>query len=147
MVYLLVIIGLIMIYFSLKFGKLPENNNNFSNILKNNLEGRELQDIKNQLQDFSDRLELLENSILVIGEELQSYKKVDSNYEDLENTAAHELMEIKEETGLREEIKKSLNSTLYQLFDEGKTVDEISSITRIGKGEILLRLGLRKQEG
>lgn len=147
MAYLLVIIGLILIYLSLKFGKQPENKNNFNSILNSNLESRELQDIKNQLKDLSERLDLLENSMLVLNEELQSYRNVDHVYTDVENKADQGLIAINEETNPREEIKESLNSTLYQLFDEGKTVDEISSITRIGKGEILLRLGLRKQEG
>ncbi len=145
MVYLLIVIGLVLIYISLKFGKTPENKSDFNSLLKSNLDSRELENIKSELQDFRERLDNIEDSMLLINEKLHRNNKLDQVYENNEDTAAVVMTHTEKELVLQEEIKESLNSSLYRLFDEGKTVDEISSITRIGKGEILLRLGLRKQ--
>ena len=156
MVYLLLVIGLVLIYFSLKSNKLTDKKNDFSRILKNNINTKDIEKLIEEMQYFSGRVENIETSLLLIEEKL-NYKNVNDdiyddneiinspvlNTEELEITQANnELKTIETESQVIEKI--TLNDTLYKLYDEGKTVDEISSITRIGKGEILLRLGLRK---
>lgn len=157
MVYLLLIIGLVLIYFSLKFNKPSANKNSFSSLLQNNLESNELQTITQQLKDFSDRIDNIEASLVLIHDELHgninegiyevddSSNTLEQNTEELKTILEIDNLPSIESDPLLDE-KRTLNDTLYQLFDEGKTIDDISSITRIGKGEILLRLGLRKQE-
>ncbi len=44
------------------------------------------------------------------------------------------------------EKQNDINEMIYKMTDNGKTIDEISSELRLGKGEVLLRLGLRKQK-
>lgn len=39
-----------------------------------------------------------------------------------------------------------INSTIYSMYDKGASLDEISSALRIGRGELQLRLGLRKSQ-
>lgn len=38
----------------------------------------------------------------------------------------------------------NINEIIYKYYDEGKTVEEIASLLKLGKGEVLLRIGLRK---
>ena len=49
----------------------------------------------------------------------------------------------------QEEEKGSINdinSIIYNMYDNGSSMDEISSALRIGRGELQLRLGLRKTQ-
>lgn len=39
-----------------------------------------------------------------------------------------------------------INSVIYKMYDNGASLDEISSTLRIGRGELQLRLGLRKPQ-
>lgn len=157
MVYLLLVIGLVLIYFSLRYDKPSDRGKNFSTVLQNNINTMELEEVIEELNDFSDRIENIEASLLLIEEKLHYNNVVnstidindkinfpESNNEEQETILNNEQLNFIETNSQVDEIK-TLNDTLYQLHDEGKTVDEISSITRIGKGEILLRLGLRKQ--
>ena len=41
--------------------------------------------------------------------------------------------------------ENNIDETIYKLYNEGRSIDEISSILKIGKGEIQLRVGLKKQ--
>lgn len=156
MVYLLLVIGLVLIYFSLKSDKLTDKKNDFSRVLQNRNDKKDIEKLTEDMKYFSDRIENIEASLLLIEEKLNFNNANEDIYEIKEiinspllNTAEIEIIHdnteletIKTEPQVVEKI--SLNDTLYQLYDEGKTVDEISSITRIGKGEILLRLGIRK---
>lgn len=145
MVYLLLIIGLALVYFSLKAGKPSDKGKNFNKILQKNINNIELENVINEVKDLSDRIENIEASLMLINEKLHFINVAD-------NIANINEQEIKLDNKQPEFIQTSsklietntLNDTLYQLYDEGKTVDEISSITKTGKGEILLRLGLRK---
>lgn len=158
MVYLLLIIGLVLIYFSLKAGKSSDKGKNFSKVLQNNMNTVELEKIIDEVKDLSDRIENIEASLLLINEKLH-FNNVADNITNINDSIDSPINDISEQETIldNEQLKfiqtdskvietKTLNDTLYQLYDEGKTVDEISSITKTGKGEILLRLGLRKQK-
>jgi nitrogen fixation-related uncharacterized protein len=156
MVYLLLVIGLVLIYFSLKSDKLKDKKNNFSRVLQNKIDTKDIEKLIEDMKYFSGRIENIESSLLLIEEKLNFNNANEDIYEvgEIINSPVlnpeeleiiqdnNELKTIENESQIIEKI--SLNDTLYQLYDEGKTVDEISSITRIGKGEILLRLGIRK---
>jgi hypothetical protein len=153
MVYLLLVIGLVLIYFSLKSEKPSGKGINFSTVLQNKIDSKDIESIIEQMKYFSDRIENIEASLLLIEEKLPydnvnnpankvQFPELNSNdLEIIQDNAEPKLME----TNPQAIENKTLNDTLYQLYDEGSSIDEISSITRIGKGEILLRLGFRKQ--
>jgi hypothetical protein len=156
MVYLLLVIGLVLIYFSLKSDKLTGKKNSFSRALQNKIDTKDIESIIEEMKYLSDRVENIETSLLLFEEKL-NYNNVKEDIYDVDeiinssvlNTEELEIIHANDELKTKETesqvIEKiTLNDTLYQLYDEGKTVEEISSITRIGKGEILLRLGLRK---
>jgi predicted transcriptional regulator len=156
MVYLLLVIGLVLIYFSLKSDKLTGKKNSFSRVLQNKVDTKDIESIIEEMKYLSDRVENIETSLLLFEEKL-NYNNVKEDIYDVDeiinssvlNTEELEIVHANDELKTIETDpqvieKTTLNDTLYQLYDEGKTVEEISSITRIGKGEILLRLGLRK---
>lgn len=47
---------------------------------------------------------------------------------------------------VHENIKEDINTIIYSMYDKGASLDEISSALRIGRGELQLRLGLRKSQ-
>ncbi|HAZ38183.1 MAG TPA: hypothetical protein DEF85_09220 [Clostridiaceae bacterium] len=68
--------------------------------------------------------------------------------EKINNDAAKSVESDIDEKIDNDETKNSENNideTIYKLYNEGKSIDEISSILKIGKGEIQLRIGLKKQ--
>lgn len=155
MIYLLLVVGLVLIYFSLKPDKFTGKKNNFNGVLQNKINTKDIESIIEDMKYLSERVENIEGSLLLIEEKLNS--NVDQDIYNVDeiinppvlNTEEFEIIHTNDELKIIETEpqvieKTTLNDTLYQLYDEGKTVDEISSITRIGKGEILLRLGLRK---
>lgn len=169
MIYLLLLIGLVLIYLSLRFNSPSDRKNSFNRVLQNNIDIKELENLSEQLKDFSDRMDNLEASLLLIAEEFhndvnENIYKDDNNVNEmykknveLESQSIGDLSSIETDNlgtilkvdtleSLETDSKTLLNNRIYTLFDEGKTIDEISSITRVGKGEILLRLGLRKQK-
>jgi hypothetical protein len=155
MIYLLLVVGLILIYLSLKSDKFTGKKNNFNGVLQNKINTKDIESIIEDMKYLSERVENIEGSLLLIEEKLNSNVNQDIYNVDeiinppVLNTEEFEIIHANDELKVIETEpqaieKTTLNDTLYQLYDEGKTVDEISSITRIGKGEILLRLGLRK---
>lgn len=157
MVYVLLIIGLALIYFSLKSGKTSAGVKNFSTVLQSNINTNELEKVTRELKDLSDRIENIEASLLLINEKLHFNSALDNTFDTNGNINSAETINQRPDTILNnEQLKvaetasqlndtKTINDTLYKMYDEGRSLDEISSITRVGKGEILLRLGLRKQ--
>lgn len=159
MEYLLLITGLVLIYFSTRLAKPSNNGNNFSNVLQSNINKNELDKLIDELKQITYRIENIEDSLLLINEKLD-YTNLDSTDKNTgtkntieKNTDTENQVKTPENYEMESEKvlssvceKNTINNIIYKLQDEGKTVDEISSITRIGKGEILLRIGLRKQK-
>ncbi|MDF2673288.1 MAG: hypothetical protein K0R09_1553 [Clostridiales bacterium] len=147
MVYLLLGIGLVLIYFSQKSSKATDRKKNFRRVLQSQIDSKDIMSAMDELKELSDRVANIETSLLLIDDKL-CYNNVDvSNKVENRTQSSEENTEEQKPVEIIEQVVETitLNDTLYQLYDEGKTVDEISSITRIGKGEILLRIGLRKQ--
>lgn len=147
MVYLLLGIGLVLIYFSQKSSKTTARKMDFKRVLQSQIDAKDIMSAMEELKELSDRVENIEASLLLIEDKLP-FNNVDAS-KDVEYKTLSPEGNKEEQKSLEtiEEVAETitLNDTLYKLYDEGKSVDEISSITRIGKGEILLRLGLRKQ--
>ncbi|SKA86506.1 hypothetical protein SAMN05443428_10795 [Caloramator quimbayensis] len=136
MIYILLIIGLIIIYIALKKG--IGQNFLYESNFNNKLFSEEINSIKNEFKELSNRIEDIENSIIILNEKLENSKE-----KIYEEEKVHEIKNISEKIETEE---KDLNSIIYNLYDEGLSIDEICSRLKIGKGEALLRIGLRKQK-
>ena len=142
---ILIIIGGILIYFSLKSIK-KENYNNFEKILKNKEENIEIRDVeiaKLKVQ-FSETILELQKEIYSIKENLEEKKYINSELEEnifdnIKEDVDNE--ELNEET-INKEISKS--EQVRRLEEAGFTDDEICSQLNLGKGEVLLIKGLYK---
>jgi hypothetical protein len=160
MPYFILVLGLIIIYFALRKDRKSANNNLFSHVLKDKTTKVELSDVMDRVVELEFRIEEIEKSLLVLNEDLnvnnvkQSRQLEDMDIEIDENKyiTNEDTIDIDIETNEFEfapeasVIQKDVNDRIFELSDSGKSVDDIASILKMGKGEILLRLGLRKQK-
>lgn len=146
--FILIILGLIFIYLSflikkLKHKEIMERNPimDFENIISEKLYYEEnklaLKEIKETLMEILDRIENVEFSLISLGEEIGNLKKdeIKDGKTTIEDAKAVETNEMN---------GKDINDKIYEMTLAGLTVDEISSKLNLGKGEVLLRLGLMK---
>lgn len=143
MEYILIIIGLVLIYLSLRF-EIKKDNNGFKNVLSKSIENNEFDELKKALEYIPARLDNIENEITLLDSKVNlledEFKKINNAIKSFNNK---EEAITNSETEKNNDIEKT-NLTIYKLYDSGKSIEEISSILRIGKGEVSLRLGLRK---
>ncbi|WDU83990.1 DUF6115 domain-containing protein [Caloramator sp. Dgby_cultured_2] len=113
----------------------------FENIISEKLYYEEnklaLKEIKETLKEILDRIENVELSLISLGEEIENLKK-DEIKEEKTTIKDAKAVETNEMDG------KDINDKIYEMTLAGLTVDEISSKLNLGKGEVLLRLGLMK---
>ncbi|TDT50591.1 hypothetical protein EDD71_1268 [Fonticella tunisiensis] len=135
MPYVILIVGLILIYISLKNNSNhQEREMNFHNILNKEINKDEISELKKTISELTIRVEEIEKAILLLGDR------------EIKDTSD---VEIKESKNVKRSLTAShndKNSQIYKLYDEGKSIEEICSILNMGKGEVLLRIGLRKQK-
>lgn len=138
---ILIIIGWILIYFSIKEIK-KENCNNFDKILRNKEITVEDKDIEiTQLKiEFSETILELQKEIYNIKENLEEKKYVNSELK--ENIFDNIREEVDNKDDINKEISKS--EQVRRLEEQGFTDDEICSKLNLGKGEVLLIKGLYK---
>lgn len=151
MLYILVVIGLIMIYIGLKFEKKTNSKETISSFIPGNADIEKLKELEQSIKYLSARIDDIEGALLILDDKMY---KVNSISEDTtskkdslkqENNNEIKNMENKFEEILEENYKKKdINKSIYKLYDSGKSIEEIASELRIGKGEVSLRLGLRK---
>lgn len=151
MIYILVLIGFLLIFISLKLDKKPPIEKEFDKLLQNNINSKDIETLVISLKDFSDRIDNIETSLILIQDEIDLLKNtspiIEEDTFDLtnkENYYEEEIITPIPIDPVKNEVQ-NINETIYRLYDEGTPVEDISSITKIGKGEILLRLGLRKE--
>ena len=147
MIYFFSTIGLLLIFISTMVKK--KEKDSFSTIVDATMKTKNIEVLEKDIKDLENRVEELESSFLLLNSELRSNYKVevtsnltsDISVEEniINNTVSYETPEA--ETAF---IDK--NAIIYELFDKGKSIDDIASQTEIGKGEILLRLGMRKSK-
>lgn len=90
--------------------------------------------MKEKIKELSNRVNDLENSLIILNEIIEQYvEKKDTEDEKSENND-------------NDIERKDLNDIIFELYDKGMSIDEICSKLMIGKGEVLLRIGLRKQK-
>lgn len=141
MPYIVLVIGLVIIYIALRKGQNTSNSSvRFETALKNNLKLNELEIMKSELLELSSRVEDIEKALLILNETI--YKNTEQNTEPYEKTQNEILYQESKNTSDENDI----NSMIYKLYDKGMSIDEICSTLMIGKGEALLRIGLRKQK-
>jgi hypothetical protein len=172
MPYIILIFGLVIIYFALRKEKKNNNSSIFQDILSTSLDKTETDYVMEKLSLMEMRIEEIENSLILLGQDLAENKiKSIKVIEEREMNQIVNLKEVETINEVNEDLyivdnnistqqdedshtnienntvigENDTNKVIYELFDSGKSVDEIAEILRVGKGELLLRLGLRKQ--
>lgn len=147
MVYSILILGIALIIFSLIIGK-KESKSSFEfflekDIQKENLESFYENEIVKSYIKLEDKVVFLEEEINNLKKNLEAKDK-DFNdfYENIKKDI--KIYDVKDTEVDKEE--DNINNKVLALYNEGKSVDEIASTLKIGKGEILLRIGLQKKE-
>lgn len=176
MIYVILILGLVIIYCSFKVEKIKtvsKSNNDFDSLIENSSDKFYEREILKSYVELETRVLELEDIVSSLEKKLDEksneikllYEKIENDIEDLEkNTECHENdieLITKSDDNLTEENKSFLNNNqedlslnidnkdlknkeILSLYKEGKSVDEIASELGMGKGEILLRIGLQK---
>lgn len=145
MTFILIILGFVLIYLSIRNSKTPnrdDSNSEFSNILNDRIFNEDIDLLKSQFNEILNRIENLENSMVLIDSQMKNYinfpvedKNIPDSIDDSSNISVNSFDNY---------MEKDLNSLIFQLSDEGKDLEDICSTLKLGKGEVLLRLGLRK---
>lgn len=154
MPYFILVVGIILIYLSLKIEK--DKHESSSQINKgqdyegyiNNAE------IFNKINEISNRIDEIENAMFVLNEKLNliqgENKKRDNGNENAEkkNVIDEDTAEskIEDDFSAITITERDKNTLISELYNMGKDIDEICSLLNIGKGEALLRIGILKQK-
>lgn len=154
MPYFLLAIGIALIVFSIKLKQNNEETTNseavtFENVLKKNIKEKEPSSIaeKNELLELNSRLESIEYSMLLLQSSLKHEDDTTLTVEkENEAYASAEDMEAPN-TAEKEAEGQTVNEMIYSLYDSGTDIEEICKSLNLGKGEVLLRLGIRKSKG
>lgn len=91
--------------------------------------------IKNELKELKDNINYLNENYIALLESIESITKIKSD-----DTALSFNDSVIETT--KEDL--TIDKQIEEMIKEGYTTDEISSKLRIGKGEVLLRIGLKR---
>ncbi|MEG2538146.1 MAG: hypothetical protein RSA01_00975 [Clostridium sp.] len=162
MIYVVLIGGLLLIYFSLRRGQVQNvveaKEKNFDTLLENDADSFYEREILKSYVELEKRVEILEEKLLqyenvsvIEDKEIpeNDEKYIEGILEVIDNTKDTYVKEEEEKT---EEVVVSsnnssiLNNEVITLYNEGKSVEDIASILNIGKGEVLLRIGLQKRQ-
>ncbi|KMT21719.1 DUF6115 domain-containing protein [Clostridium cylindrosporum] len=185
MIYVILIIGLALICFSINSMKIGNitSGDTFDSLVDNNSSNFYEKEILKAYIEIEDKVIKLEQRIESLEEEIHiKDKEYEIIYENFKKgTKLYNLNELKfvEELGVVEsqkDINMTINSEEYSvlgsddevsvhknesqvdaqntiknkeillLYNEGRSIEEIASTLRIGKGEVLLRIGLQKRE-
>ncbi|MEF9952026.1 MAG: hypothetical protein RR838_05480 [Clostridium sp.] len=163
MIYFILIVGLLLIYLSIRRGqktKITEiKQENFDSLLESGVDEFYEREILKSYIDLERRVEILEEKLLKHETSQKSYDKetikndeeyIESILEVVNETEDIYVKEVetkvnKGDIGL-DKNGSILNSEVITLYNEGKSVEDIASMLRIGKGEVLLRIGLQKRQ-
>lgn len=130
MIYILTLSGLIIIYVAIR--KRVENSEEIKNEVNSFQFYEDMNSMKENIKELTNRVNDLENSLIILNEIIEQYlDKKDTKDEKKENDDLE---------------REDLNDIIFELYNNGMSIDEICSKLMIGKGEVLLRIGLRKQK-
>lgn len=141
----LIIIGILLIIYSLKLNDNSSfNNENYQNNFKTIIEYyEENNDIKNKIIELEENITYINENILALNLQIEEINNklnltADNNRViDINHSSYNE--ELKQENDTNK-----LNEKILELYNSGMSIEEISSKLRIGKGEVLLRIGLKR---
>lgn len=151
MIYILVVIGIALIYIGLKFDKRSHNKEQIRSFIPGNADIGKLKELEESIKYLSIRMDDVESALLIIDDKMYEIRCMLADINSKENKLKDE--NIKELSSKGKKVEKSteelankndINNRVYNLYDSGKSIEEIASQLRIGKGEVSLRLGLRK---
>ncbi|GFR35580.1 DUF6115 domain-containing protein [Thermobrachium celere] len=141
----LIIIGILLIIYSLKLNDNSSfNNENYQNNFKTIIEYyEENNDIKNKIIELEENITYINENILALNLLIEEINN------KLNLTADNNRVIDKNHSSYNKELKQEsdtnkLNEKILQLYNSGMSIEEISSKLRIGKGEVLLRIGLKR---
>jgi len=106
--------------------------------------------LEKQAELVNERIDILSEKILELEDKVQMC--VDNisktSFVSTETADDNAIIENNHSSSNEEghEAVKDINSIIYSMYDKGASLDEISSALRIGRGELQLRLGLRKSQ-
>lgn len=155
MIYIIVILGLILIYFGLKRDDNQGEKKFFNKIFSDVYKKDDIEYIKEELNYILNRIDDIDKSISNLTEmsNLNNENSIESNSPNFSEILNLNLTKdtndsidnsLNEESANKNSKVNEINETIYNMYDSGKSIEEISSTLRIGKGEVSLRLGLRK---
>ena len=148
MVYFILIAGLILIYAALRKGTTGKSEPAFKDVLNKNNRDSDMDSIIYQITELEERVNELENALLLLKSEQDTAVSVKKIEETLKFKKPEKDFTEKDDKSYRADEKMDnnvyINKQIYSLYDSGRTIEEIATILHIGKGEISLRLGLRK---
>lgn len=166
MIYFILILGLVLIYFSIKKGQkdssIQEKKDNFDSILENDADSFYEREILKSYVGLEKRVEILEEKLSIYekSQNIQDKEKDKKDEEYIESILnvidKTDDIYVKDEHVIEEKVNSEevsfdnnntmLNNEVITLYSEGKSVEEIASLLKIGKGEVLLRIGLQKHQ-
>ncbi|KRQ87038.1 hypothetical protein ABG79_01231 [Caloramator mitchellensis] len=148
MQFIMIAIGIVLIFIALKLNtkkKEADIVEKFDNLVENKIKDEsdmKLSFIMDQIKELNLRFENVEDSILLLSAKIDEIQKVKFSDAPTKNEEVNKPNIVVEEKN--EEELLDLNDLIYKLNEQGYSVDDISSKLNIGKGEVLLRLGLKK---
>jgi len=147
---LLIFIGLILVILNVL--SIKKQKKSFNGILGNSMENIGDDDIRiGELRlEFSESILEIQSEMMVMKEMIEKNNRINKNHESLQDVNNREnnekiYAEVKEEIVINEIIADKTQNTnsakveeIKRLFNEGLSLDEISELSHLGKGEVLL---------
>lgn len=141
----LIILGSSLIYYSYRLKKkyfYTENIQNNKNVFENYYTISEFNLYKEGIDDLKKNINYINETILALNLKIED---IESSYNNILSLLDNkQKIEVNNNSQKFEEKSENLNNKINELYNKGLSIEEISSTLRIGKGEVLLRLGLKK---
>lgn len=108
--------------------------------------------LEKQAELANKRIDILQERFLELEDYLKENitnisKNSDENTEFIDNNSVIPPNNLTDSNENESVSIKDINTIIYNMYDNGASLDDISSELRIGRGELQLRLGLRKSQG
>lgn len=141
----LIILGSSLIYYSFRLKKksfYTENIQNNKNVFENYYTISEFNLYKEGIDELKENINYINETILALNLKIED---IESSYNNILSLLDNkQKIEVNNNSQKFEEKSENLNNKINELYNKGLSIEEISSTLRIGKGEVLLRLGLKK---
>lgn len=148
MIYFVLITGLVIIYAALKKSTAKNSNSDFNDVLKQKTSTSSVDSLIAKINELNERVDELENAFLLYQPEFNSTISKVKEIPVLKTTESSSKTVPQDTINTNKNFDDNyyINEQIYSLYDNGNSIEEIASLLHIGKGEVSLRLGLRKQK-